>query len=219
MTRRLLTGAAIAVALLSLSAPAWAHEEINPSTVPTGKPIFLTLSAANERDADLVKITLTAPDGAPFGETTRQPSGWTVQHSEKTVTWSGGAVEHESFESWGFEVEGVDQPGTLTYKVTLGFADGTSESAEVVVTASAEGVTTATTAAGGSATVTAEPATTLPADRAAASETDDDDEGVATAALVVGIIAGVVAIAALITALRRPAAPTATPTSSPNESW
>ena len=41
--------AASAVAFMTLlAAPAWAHEEINPKTVSTGTPVFLTLTAANE---------------------------------------------------------------------------------------------------------------------------------------------------------------------------
>jgi len=123
------------VALLGAAAPAWAHEEINPKTFPTGKPTFFTLSAANEEKVDLTKVTLTAPTDVAFGSTTKEPPSWAVNKSDTQITWTGGAVKPDEFENWGYEIEGADQPGTLKYKVTLGFADGKSDDVEVDVTA------------------------------------------------------------------------------------
>ena len=125
----------VLAAVLLMAAPAWAHEEINPSTIPTGKPVFFSLNAANEKTVDLTQITLTAPSGLAFGEATRSPAGWKANRSEEVITWSGGAVAPAQFDQWGFEIEGADQPGTLSYKVTLSFADGSSDDVEVVVTA------------------------------------------------------------------------------------
>jgi hypothetical protein len=121
--------------VLAVAAPAWAHEEITPKTVQTGKPTFLTLTAANEKKVDLTKITLTAPQGLAFGETTREPAGWSADKTDAQVTWTGSAVKPDKFESWGFEIEGADQPGTIKYKVTLGFADGSSDDVEVDIKA------------------------------------------------------------------------------------
>jgi len=116
-------------------AAAFAHEEITPNVIATGKPTFFMLSAANEKKVDLVSITLKAPDGVPFGETTKEPPGWKVDKSEDSITWSGGTVKPDAFESWGFEIEGADQPGTLSYNATLKFADGTSDDVKINVTA------------------------------------------------------------------------------------
>jgi hypothetical protein len=148
-----------AVALLAVATPAWAHEEINPRTFPTGKPTFFTLTAANEQKVDLTKVTLTAPSGVAFGETTKEPPGWTVTKADDQITWSG-AVKPDQFESWGYEIDSADQPGTLKYKVTLGFADGKSDDVEVDVTAIGGTATTepasapGTTAAGGGSEAT-----------------------------------------------------------------
>ena len=140
-------------AVLLMAAPAGAHEEINPSTIPTGTPTFLTLTSANEKTVDLTQLTLTAPADLAFGEATKSPPGWKANRTEEVVTWTGGAVAPGAFDQWGFEIEGADQPGSLTYKVTLGFADGSHDDVDVVVTAAA--------VSGGGPAVT-EPATTGP---------------------------------------------------------
>src|SRR2546423_1478601 len=104
----------VTIALLAIAAtgaPAWAHEEINPKTFPSGQPTFLTLTAANEASADLVRIVLKGPAGLAFGEATRSPVGWSAAKADDTITWTGGAVKHDTLESWGFEIEGADQPG------------------------------------------------------------------------------------------------------------
>jgi uncharacterized protein YcnI len=173
---------AVAVIALAGTAPAaWAHEEINPSSVPTGKPVFFMLSAANEKQVDLTKITLTAPEGLAFGATTRDPAGWTSNKSDTVITWTGGAVKPDQFEQWGFEIEGADQPGTLDYKVTLGYRDGTSDDVQVPITVVAASATgTAAAAAKGSG-----------------------GEGRANAALAVAIVALAAAAAAAVVAVRR----------------
>lgn len=133
MRRSLLFAVALVVAL---AAPAAAHEEITPAVVPVGRPVFLSIGAANEKRVNLTTLTLTAPPGVAFGEATRDPSGWKGARTGTAITWTGGAVEPGHFETFGFEIEGADQPGALTYKATLGFADGSTEEASVVVTAS-----------------------------------------------------------------------------------
>lgn len=154
---------ALSAALLALStaSPAWAHEEINPSTVPTGKPVFFTLNAANEKNVDLTKITLNAPSGTSIGETTHEPAGWTVNRTDTAVTWTGGAVKPNKFDSWGFEIEGADQPGAMTWKVNLTYADNSTDEADVVVTAVAGSGTGATAKSGGTSSSTANAALVL----------------------------------------------------------
>ncbi len=136
--------------MLGRVGPAAAHEEINPSTFPTAKPAFFTLSAANETGADLTKVTLNAPSGVAFGATTRDPTGWTVNRTDQTITWSSGRVIPDRFEQWGFEIEGADQPGTLIYKATLGYADGKSTDVSVEIEAVAASQSASTASTGGS---------------------------------------------------------------------
>jgi hypothetical protein len=188
MRRPVLGGLIVGAAVLGLIGPAAAHEEINPSTFPTAKPVFLTLAAADETKADLVKVTLAAPNGTPFGPTTKEPAGWAVNRTDQLITWTGGNVKPDRFEQWGFEIEGADQPGTLTYKVTLGYADGKSDDVTVDVTAAATGAgqSRASTKGGGSSSR-------------------------ADAALAVGVAAVILALVGVALGLRRPPRADASP--------
>lgn len=201
--RSVLAAGALAAALVAgLGAPALAHEEISPKTFPTGQPTFFTLTAANEQSTNLVKIVLHAPAGVAFGETTRSPAGWTVVRTDDTITWTGGAVKPDAFDNWGYEIEGADQPGTLAYKVTLGFADGKSDDVEVDVTATAAGATGGDGAGPSSTTVTT---TAAPPTTAAAAPTGKggSGDGKANAALALSIVALLAAAGALAVASRR----------------
>jgi len=140
---------AASVVLLG-AGPAWAHEEITPSTFTVGKPTFLTITAANEKQVRLTKLTVTAPPGLNFGDTVRNPAGWTSTRTDTVVTWTGGTVDPDRFESFGFEIEGADQPGTLTYKASLGYADGSNDDVTVPVTAVAAGSSSSGSGSGGS---------------------------------------------------------------------
>jgi len=185
-----------AATLLLAAIPASAHEEINPATIVTGKPVFFTFTAADESTADLNKVTLTAPAGVDFGTTTREPAGWTVNRTDRAITWTGGAVKPNRFEQWGFEIEGADQPGTLSYKVTLGFADGKTDDVTVDVKATADTGSGSSTGA-------------------------SDSSGRANAALGLAVVALVVAVAGLVLAARRrPAgAGGASPAPKPTQDW
>ncbi len=206
MRTKIVVFVAVVAAALAAAAPAFAHEEINPKQFPTGTPTFFTLTAANEQKVDLIKVTLTAPKGVDFGATTRSPQGWTANASDTVITWTGGAVKPDQFENWGYEIDSADQPGTLTYKVTLGYADGKSDDVNVNVTAVAAG--TATTVAGnGGAAVTTAPGATTATTAAAKSGAGSSARSRANIALVLGIIAIVASLIALgLAASRRRAA-------------
>jgi hypothetical protein len=191
-----------------LAAPAFAHEEISPKTFPTGQPTFLTLTAANEAPTNLVKLVLHAPAGLAFGEATRSPAGWSVSGTDDTLTWTGGAVRPHTFETFGYEVEGADQPGTRAYTVTLGYADGKSDDVEVDVSVVAPGAGGLGTGAASSTTVTTaastSPTTAAPADSADDSAEDSDGaSGTAKAALAISIVALLAAAGALALSGRR----------------
>ncbi len=178
-----------AAAIVLLAVPASAHEQIDPSSFPVGKPTFLTLRAANEEQTDLTKIVLTAPKDLPFGESTQEPAGWSVTRTEEEITYTGGAVKPEAFAEWGFEIEGADQPGTYTYSVTMTFADGKTDDVKVPVTAVAAGASGTSGAASSSA--------------GASKSSVDDAESRANAALAIGIVALVLALAATVLAVTR----------------
>jgi hypothetical protein len=202
----LAAGGLAAAVVAGLAAPALAHEEINPKSFPTGQPTFFTLTAANESKANLVKIVLKAPAGTPFGETTRSPTGWTVAATDDTITWTGGAVKPDNFDTWGYEIDSADQPGTLAYKVTLGFADGKNDDVEVDVNATVPGATGSGAAAGASSTTVTTAA--APAGSAAGGTGGGgSDDGKAKAALALSIVALVVAAVGLALGARRRPAP------------
>ena len=202
--RSSLLAAIATLAVAATAAPAWAHEEINPKTFPSGQPTFLTLTAANEASADLVKIVLRAPAGLGFGEATRSPAGWSATSTDDTITWTGGAVKHDNFESWGFEIEGADQAGALTYKVTLGYAGGKTDDVDVEVTVTAPGTSSpATTVTTGATATSSSPTTAAAAAPADSGSGSDGDSGTAKAALAVSIVALLVAAGALAVGARR----------------
>lgn len=222
MQRFLKLAIGTAAAVLAMASPAMAHDEITPSTFPTGKPTFLTLTVANEKKVDLTKVTVGAPPGVPFGTSTRQTAGWAPQRVDTQITWTGGKVTPDNFEQWGFEIEGAGQPGALRYTVTMGFADGAAASADVEVTAVAPGAgapaTTVTTAPGTPPTVTASTAPT----GAPATKPSSSDDGLAVAALIVALLGGLLAGVALIVSMRRRAGAGAGPdpeTSVKGQDW
>jgi hypothetical protein len=92
------------------------------------------------------------------------------------VVWTGGSVDPDHFESFGFEIEGADQPGALDYKATLSYADATNDDVTVQVTA---------VAAGSSAS-------------SSSSSSSTSGSGRANAALAVGAVALLAAAAALV---------------------
>jgi len=199
----MLVAAIGALAVLAPAAPALAHEEISPNTLTVGQPAYVTLTVANEKDVKLVKIQLEAPKTVEFGTLLEGKDGWATTRSSFRMTWDG-TVKPDSFESFRYEIEGPDQPGTLTYKVTLSYADGTSEEHEVDVTAVAAGAgtgTSATTVTTGATPTSAPPTTAAaPADSGSRS---DGDSGTAKAALAVSIVALLVAAGALAVGARR----------------
>ena len=219
--------AALAVALLACSgaAPAWAHQEITPASVTVGRPIFFTLSASNEKRVDVTSVTMTPSSGQQFGHATRDPAGWNATLTHTRITWSGGAIRPDHFEQFGFDIEPVGQPGTLAFRVSLGYADGTTSESEVQVSAVVAADTPpapATTATAPATTVAAESGSTIPGTSAPApaAEADDEDSGsgsgVATLALIVALVALAVSIMAAVRN-RRPGGAPGSPTTSAAE--
>jgi uncharacterized protein YcnI len=195
-----------ALAVVLAASPALAHEQIDPKTIPSGTPAYLALSVANETKADLTKIVLTAPKGVPVGGSTRSPAGWTAQTTETSITWTGGKVAPDTFETFGFETDGAPQPGTFTFTVAL-TAGSSTENASVPVTVQAAGAT-ATTVAGttatSGATTTITPATSTPtAVPASLTDSVDSAKSRSAAALVLGAIAVALGLLAILLTLSR----------------
>ncbi|MFP5317627.1 MAG: hypothetical protein ACLGI2_04960 [Acidimicrobiia bacterium] len=186
---------AAVVALLASAgaAPAWAHQEVTPATVVVGRPVFLTLAAANEKRVDVTSVTLTPSSGQQFGHATREPAGWSASLGHTRIAWTGGAIRPDRFEQFGFDIEPPAQPGALAFRVALRYADGTTTESDVQVTSVVAGdqpappTTTATTVAA-DAPASTEPDPSVPAPVATADD-DGGASGVATLALIVAIAA------------------------------
>jgi hypothetical protein len=199
-------------AVVLLAPPAGAHEELNPSVVVVGKPVFVYLSAANEGRNDIGSVAARVPAGLELGGVTREPAGWTAKREGAVVTWTGGPLSPGKFEEWGFELHGPDQPGSFTFKVTVRYADGDIHESDVPLTVSAPGTAVTTSSGPASTTTTAMTVTTAPASGdgdggSAASGAGDasagGDEGRANLALAVGGLGAALAVAALVLGARR----------------
>ena len=200
-----LIASALAAVLALIGGPAWGHEEMSPTSIPTGRPNFVTLLAANEASSALNRLTLTAPDGVTFGDATRQPSGWTAEKSDKAITWTEGSLAPGAFDEWGVEVNALNQPGALRFRVASGFASGSTDNHTVEITAVAAG-TAPTTAAPAATVTTGKTSDSTTATTAAAAGVPDDDgssaDSRANLALVLGALALALSLIALASALR-----------------
>jgi hypothetical protein len=200
MTRRIVSVLGGALLLLAATGQAaLAHEEIAPQTVESGKPVFLTVTAANEKEAPITKVAVTIPEGAEVGETTRSPAGWKGSLDGKTVTWTGGSLAPGAFEQFGFEIEQAAQPGTLTLTVAL-TAGGDTEQAQVPLTVVAPGAGAGQTPAPSVTAVAPAPA---PAPAPAGNAAADPAQGRANLALGLGVAGLSLGLAALGVAVTR----------------
>lgn len=86
MKRVLAAFTAVVAALMAGAGPAAAHEEINPTMIGTGKPVFLTFSAANERQVPVTGVTLSLPAGLSLGSVSREPPGWAAERDQGAIT-------------------------------------------------------------------------------------------------------------------------------------
>lgn len=179
--KRTLAALAAVTLVLAIAGPAYAHEEIDPATVQTGIPMFLSFSVANEKTVELRSVRLVAPQDLEFGETTREPAGWTSTRSNAAITWAGGAIKPNKFETFGFEIESPDQPGDKKYTVTMTYADNSTDNADVTLK-----VVAATTGAGNTG-----------GDASSAKDDDGGGNGLAVVAIALGAAALALSLGAM----------------------
>jgi uncharacterized protein YcnI len=211
----------------ALAAPAGAHVAIDPPAAPKGsEAVTLAFNVPNEKDnARTTKVEIVMPEGSPLTFVSAEPvAGWKVA-LQKTklakpvksdtgditdavsrVTWSGGSIGAGEFQQFVLRVGPLPgTAGSLEFKALQTYSDG-----EVVrwIEATPPGgpepanpaptlQLTATPATNGGATQTA---VTTPR--------DSDSNGLAIAALAVGVVALLVGAGAFLRG-RRPAPPQA----------
>lgn len=187
-----------------------AHVQVRPAQAAPGDPVLWTVLVPNERDEVTTRVELAIPDGVlPFAY---EPlPGWTrrvtknADQSTRSVVWTG-RLEPEEVLATQFLATTPDIEGPISWKAIQTYADGqkvrwiggpdTEEPASVTqVTASAPREN-----AGGEAAA----AEAVPAE--ATSSPDGEDrggDGLAIAALVVGVLALVASGVALLSARGR----------------
>jgi uncharacterized protein YcnI len=213
--------AALVVAILALAPAAGAHVTLQPEQAPAGGFTRLDVRVPNERDnADTTKVVVQMPPGFLSVSTERVP-GWNIdvtmrkldkpveQFGEQVteevdrITFSGGTIGPGEFQDFGLSVAVPEgRPGSmLTFKSLQTYSNGevvrwigppdSDEPAPQVELTPAEGEEAAS-----------QPAAQQPA-APAASEEDDEGNGLAIAALIVGAAGLVAGLAALLMGRRR----------------
>ncbi|MDQ6854126.1 MAG: YcnI family protein [Actinomycetota bacterium] len=213
-------GVVATVALVALMAgPAWAHVTVDPEEAPKGGFSTLTFNVPNEKDnASTVQLEIDVPTDHPIPFVSVQPKpGWTVNVEKTTlpkpvkaegqdvteavskITWSGGEIAPGQFDTFLVSAGPLPKDATqIAFKALQTYSDG-----DVVRWIES-------TPAGG-----AEPQHPAPALKLISSSgthgstassgesSSDDSKGLATAALVVGIVGVLLGGAALVLARRR----------------
>jgi periplasmic copper chaperone A len=227
--RRALPAAVVALALAAPAA-AGAHVTVQPTSAPAGGFARLDVRVPNERDdKGTIKVDVQMPPGVAFASYEPVP-GWTTKvtteqldqpidvHGEEVteqvarVTWTGnprqgGVIEPGQFRDFGLSIRVPDgEPGSkLTFKALQTYQGG-----EVVRWIGPEDADEPAATVTLAAAEEEEPAG-APASAPAPAQTQDEGDdgggfdGLAIAALIVGVL-GLAAGAAGIVAARRAAA-------------
>jgi uncharacterized protein len=222
MSLKVLVAAGV-VAALVVPASAHAHITVNPNEAAAGGFTQLDVRVPNERDnASTVKVDLKLPDGFAFASYEPQP-GWSVRvyrsklaepiqtgdgaidEQVSRIVWTGsgkglGKIGPGQFANFPLSVQIPGKAGdTLTFKALQTYSNG-----EVVRWIGDEGSDTpapTVKAIAAEAESAAEPAAS--ATPAAAQSDDSGSDGLAIAALIVGVVALLAAGAALVGTRRR----------------
>jgi len=118
------------VLLVLLAAPAYAHVEATPESVPAGEGAAITFRVPNETtDADTTSVEIFLPEGAKFEFVNVKPlAGWT--HTETTsgesvtaVKWSGGKIAPGEYEEFSLSL-GPVAAGSLVFKTLQTYDNG-----------------------------------------------------------------------------------------------
>jgi len=211
---RPLAVAGLASALTLLSAPAFAHVTVNPSTAEQGSYTKLTFRVPDESDtASTTKVQVAFPTDHPITSVrTKAVPGWTAKVETGTgdavsqVTWTAenaaAAISPGEFAEFDVSVGPLPDTDSVTFKAVQTYSDGTvvrwiESSTDGTEPEHPAPVLTLTAATGDSDAVAT--STSTEKETAAASTSDDDSK----APLILSIIALVVAIAGVGLSLAR----------------
>lgn len=219
MTRRFLTGLALAAAgLLLVAAPAGAHVDLDPGEAAAGATVTLTFSFHHGKDGTATTaLEVQLPEGTTVEEVP-DPSaaGFTseVDEATRTVRWSGGSVPDGTEARFPIVVTLPAEAGLALFPTIQeteagdlawispdeGEGEGQSPAPRLTLVADPDATTTSSTTTTAPATTTTEralPGTTL--------EAEERDDGTTDAApwVIGSSLAALAAIAAGGTYLKR----------------
>lgn len=223
MTRRLLTGLALAAAcLLLLATPAGAHVDLEPGEATAGATVTLTFRFHHGKDGTATTaLEVQLPAGASvvdLPESSAPGFAGEVDDATRTVRWSGGSVPDGTEARFPLVVTLPTEPGVALFPtiqeteagdlawISLDEGEGEDQSPAPRLTLLADpDATTSTTTAAAPAPTTATSERALPGTTLEAEERDDGTTDAAP--WVIGsAVAALVAIAAGGTYLKRRAA-------------
>ena len=109
---------------LAMSAPAFAHVIVTPSTVQTAARQVFNVSVPNEKDTPTTSITVDIPPVVQHVAPTVQ-AGWNVSANDSSITWSGGSIDVGARDDFSFSAQAPSTPTNLDWKAYQTYADGT----------------------------------------------------------------------------------------------
>ena len=113
-----------AVGLLLLAPSAAAHVTVDPAALEQGATVVVALGTPNEREGHTtVALTVDLPPQVEIASAVA-PDGWVVEHTERTVTWSGGAIGGEDAVEFPLELRGIGPVGVVELEARQRYEDG-----------------------------------------------------------------------------------------------
>jgi uncharacterized protein YcnI len=201
---------ALAVLALCVFAPgAYGHAVVQPTSSRPAEQQIYTLTVPNERDSDVVSVSLQVPPDVDSLLVEEKP-GWNVRLEREgdrvaVVRWSGGRIAGDQYDAFRFIARNPVQTGELEWKVVQQYTDATDRwigppdseqpAARTTISESATPVDAINTEEAGTADKEA-------SGEPAASTGDGGGDGDSnTVPIVIGVVALVAALAALGMAL------------------
>jgi len=200
---------AVFVVLLCAATPAaYGHAVVQPTASRPAEQQIYTLTVPNERDSDVVSVSLQVPPDVDSVLVEEKP-GWDARLQREgdrvaVVRWSGGRIAGDQYDTFRFIARNPVQAGELEWKVIQRYTDATDRwigppdseqpAARTELSESATPVDAINTEESGAASqeTSGEPA---------ASGGDGGGGDSNTVPIVIGIVALVAALAALGVAL------------------
>ena len=230
MRRITVAVAVIAVTLIALAGPAWAHVTVEPSSAPKGSDAVLSFIVPNEKeDATTVGVMVQFPTDHPIAAALVQSMpGWKsevatfhvatpiqtddgeVNTAVKSVTWTatdGTGIAKDHFGEFSVSVGLPDDADSLTFPAVQTYSDGSTVNwVQVTPLGGPEPDNPAPVLAltAGASSTTPTTAATPGSSASSVSKSDvDNAKTIAIIGVIVGALGLIAAIAAIVISRRR----------------